>query len=502
MSVDHLKSGLGARTARGGAIVLASQLGRIFIQLTTTFFLARLLAPDDFGVVALAYTVIAVLNLFTDISLNTVTVQAPKLDQNLASGMFYINIVLATVSLGVLAAVSPLLGWAFHDPRLPLVAIGLAAATPLGALGAQHYALLVRNMKWAKLQTLSLSTTAFGAIVGVLSAWLLDIGYWALVVQVVASAATSVIAVWLVCPWRPGAVTNWTAIWPALRMSLNLSGNMIMGFIHRQMDNVLIGWRWGATELGYYARSYSILMMPLNLVVGPLFSAIVPALSRLQDEPAKWRAAYLDSLVVCTAVGGGLAAILFGAPTLLIEIVLGDGWDKSETIFSSLTLALLVSTPMNTVSWIYISLGRADRMLRWGVIGATTYVAAFLIGLPYGAVGVATAYGIAQVLAFTPCMWMATRKTSVSLMDVLMAAGPIMIVTVLTGVALRMATVDSGMVLGIAAACLAAASYAAIVAAIIWFWAPHRRVRDRLMSRAASLLARLTKRKKPVEELA
>jgi PST family polysaccharide transporter len=138
LSVDHLKDGIGARTTRGGAIVMASQLIKMFVQLGATFVLARLLSPDDFGVVAIGYTVLAFLVLFTEIGLTTITIQAKKLTQNTASTLFYLNILITLMAVGVAALLSPLLVTIFHDERVPAIAIALAATSPISALGAQH----------------------------------------------------------------------------------------------------------------------------------------------------------------------------------------------------------------------------------------------------------------------------------------------------------------------------------------------------------------------------
>ncbi|MEQ1607437.1 MAG: lipopolysaccharide biosynthesis protein [Hyphomonadaceae bacterium] len=479
LDVDHLKVGIGKRTTRGATIVMGAQLVRIGVQLTTTFFLARLLVPADFGLVALGITVLGLLNLFTDLGLTSITVQIKKLDQNTASALFFINVALGTLALLAVIAASPALAWIFRNENVALVAIGLATSTPINALGAQHQAILMRNMRWGQTQGLGLTSMTTGSVAAVIAAWLFDLGYWALVIQAIVSAATQVAGVWLICPWRPSFVRSWTGVREAIGTSVNLSGSMVLGYLHRQFDNMLIGWRWGAAELGYYARGYSLLMMPLNLVTGPLSSAMIPALSRLQDEPVRWRQAYLDALILVTALGGGLAAILFGGASPIIELVLGPGWQKSEDVFSSLSLALLAATPMNTVSWIYISLGRSRRMLLWGVIGTSTYVAAFLIGLPFGAVGVALAYGIAQISAFLPCMWMATRHTSTSLADVLKAILPVMTITVIVGLSLRYIADGLGLVPGLLATALAGVAYVGLFALLCLNWPPHRRVRAR-----------------------
>lgn len=491
LDVDHLKYGLGERTARGGAIVVAAQIGRAIIQIVTTYCLARLLSPDDFGIIAIGYSVLAFILLFTELGLSTVAIQSRTLNQDTASAMLAINlgITLAAVSFAALSA--PVTVWIFKDERLASVIVWLAVSAPISALGSQHTALMMRNMQWMKLQIISLAAMAAGSAVAVLTAWLLHIGYWALIVQSMASAVMSAILAWVACPWRPSPVRDWSGAKSALRFSLHLTGVTMMSFVHRQMDNMLIGWRWGPAELGYYSRAYTLLMLPLNLVTGPLSSAIIPAMSRLQDDPPKWRTAYLDALTVVTIIAGAITALLFGAAPLLIDVVFGPGWDEAEKIFSFLVLVMISATPMNTIVWIYVSMGRTRRMLHWSLMAAPFYVLSFVIGLPYGAVGVAAAYSIAQMLAFMPALWMATRTTNISMRDVLSICLPIIVSTILIGGGLRYVVDRAGLASGISVCILASGLHLWLLGLIVWTFPQYRRVRDRGLTLAGPLLVRI-----------
>jgi PST family polysaccharide transporter len=490
LSVDHLKDGIGARTTRGGAIVMASQLIKMFVQLGATFVLARLLSPDDFGVVAIGYTVLAFLVLFTEIGLTTITIQAKKLTQNTASTLFYLNILITLMAVGVAALLSPLLVAIFHDERVPAIAIALTATSPISALGAQHNALLMRNMKWTAVQALNVGGLAAGSVVAVVGAWFFGIGYWALVVQALVTCVVVVAGAWILCPWRPSIVRSWEGVGKVLKMSVNISGTMALHVLHRQIDNLLIGSRWGTVELGYYTRAYTLLMLPLNLVTGPLSTALIPALSRLQDDLVKWRRAYLDALTAVTIISGGIAAIMFGAADTLILIVLGSGWDRSAEIFSALVIAMFAATPLSTVNWVYISLGRTAPMVIWGLISTAVFVAAFIIGLPNGAPGVALAYGVAQLVVFIPGLWMATRNTNMTLGDTLMACGPILLATLAVGVALRYATANMGVMMDVVAAMAAGIVYCGLVALIMWRWPAHKRLRERSLETVQDALMR------------
>lgn len=489
LSSDQPSDRIGARTMRGGAIAVASQIVRTGLQILSVAILARLLAPEHFGLIAMGGTVMALVGVLTELNVTTATIQRDHLDQNTVSGIFFINIGMALAAVALSLVAIPAAEWVFKDERVRLIVIGLAAASPVYALGSQHQALLMRNMKWLDVHIVSLGGFAIGAIVAVVAAWQFQAGYWALVVQAWATAAATSALAWLRCPWRPTWVSDWTGARGSLKFGLNLSAAMFLNYINRQLDSVLIGWRWGSVELGYYSRAYTLLQTPLNFLTGPLGSAMVPAMSRLQSEPAKWRMAYLDALGVITIIGAAMACLLYGGAGPIIEIVLGDNWGETKLIFSNLVIAMLAATPMRTTGWIYISTGRTDRMFQWGLIGTPMYVAAFFIGLPYGAAALAFCFSISQLLAFLPCMWMATRGTNITMSDVLGVVAVPTLAAVGVGWALHAAADALDLLQGVAAITVAGLAYLLIVAAAVWYLPIYRRLRDRALDMVNKAMA-------------
>ena len=85
--------------------------------------------------------------------------------------------------------------------------------------------------------------------------------------------------IWTACPWRPSLVSDWRGARSGLHFGAYLAGFSVVNFFHRQLDNIIVGWRFGATELGFYSRGYQLMLLPLNLFNGPLSAAIEPSLS-------------------------------------------------------------------------------------------------------------------------------------------------------------------------------------------------------------------------------
>lgn len=487
MSTTHLQGDLGRRTISGGGMFLAAHILKVIIQFGTLALLGRLLLPDDFGVMAICWAVLGFVSMFADLGLGTATIQRKEIDQNATSVLFIIGIGVSFIVALIVAALAPAAVAVFRDDRLLLAIPAIALTIPINMLSTQHYALLIRTMRWTDLQIAAIFSQLVGAVTAVALALFASAGYWALIAQAWASAIVYTGYMLLRCDWRPSLPKDWKAASSSVKLGLNLTGFTFLNYFHRQLDNVLIGWRWGTIELGHYARAYALLMVPINFVNGPVGSALEPALSRLQDKPQQWRRAYLDGLAVVTLVGGAITTTLFGGAAPIIETVYGPDWDATIAIFGMLAFSMLFGTPMSATGWIYVSLGRTNRMLHWALIATPVYVTGFLIGLPYGAVGLAAGYSVSAALLFLPAFMFAVRKTSVSLADVMQIVLPFSLCAAGIGLGLRYVTTDLNTLFGLLATGLGLCLYLGLSGLVVMTLPPYASIRDRGLRMLASL---------------
>jgi len=479
MSTAHLQNDLGRRTISGGGIFLAAHVLKVIIQFGTLALLGRLLLPDDFGLMAICWAVLGFVSMFADLGLGTATIQRKEIDQNATSVLFLIGIAVSFIVALVIAGLAPAAVAVFRDERLLLAIPAIALTIPINMLATQHYALLIRTMRWTDLQIAAIVSQLVGAVTAVALAMFASAGYWALIAQAWASAIVYTGYLLLRCDWRPSRPKDWKAASASVKLGLNLTGFTFLNYFHRQLDNVLIGWRWGTIELGHYARAYALLMVPINFVNGPVGSALEPALSRLQDQPQQWRRAYLDGLAIVTLVGGAITALLFGGAAPIIATVYGPDWDATISIFGMLAFSMLFGTPMSATGWIYVSLGRTNRMLHWALIATPVYVIGFLIGLPYGAVGLAAGYSVSAALLFLPAFMFAVRNTSVSLGDVMQVVLPFSVCAAGIGLGVRYLTADLDTLLGLFVTGVGLCLYLGVSALLLMTLQPYTSIKVR-----------------------
>ncbi|MEO1378097.1 MAG: lipopolysaccharide biosynthesis protein [Cyanobacteria bacterium J06635_10] len=394
---EHLKNDLKDRSVRGGAITIAAQACKFILQMASTVILARLLAPSDFGLIGMVTVVIGFASLFKDLGLSTATIQKPTIDGEQVSTLFWINFAISCATAVVVAALSPVVAWFYGEPRLIWITLALASSFIFGGLTVQHQALLRRQMSFVSLAKIEIISMAIAVLSAVVSAWY-GAGYWALVIMQLAIAATNAIGVWIACSWRPGLPARSSGIGSMLAFGGNLTGFNIVNYFSRNLDNVLIGQYWGAQELGFYAQAYKLVLLPIAQINGPITSVALPALSSLQAEPQKYCRYYYKAILLISSFGMPMIGFLFASADKVILTLLGEQWLGVVPIFQFLIPAAFNATIGVAIGWVYQSLGRVDRQLRWGIVSSVFNVIFFVIGVRWGAIGVAAIYGLSRPL--------------------------------------------------------------------------------------------------------
>ena len=397
----HLEADLRGRTLRGGTVTLASQGLRFALQMGSTVVLARLLSPADYGLVGMTSVVTGFIELFKDLGLSEATVQQSTINHRQVSTLFWLNCLVGLGLTLVVIAVSPLAARLYQEPRVIGIMNGLSVNFFLSSIATQHIALLKRQMRFTALAILNIVSMAAG-VVGAVVAAKMGAGYWALVLMYITSVLTYSVGGWATCRWRPGKPAFGSGIGSMLRFGGNLTGFNVVNYFSRNLDNVLIGRFWGSVELGLYAKAYQLILLPINQINGPITNVAMPALSRLQENPEKYSRYYYKAVLMICAVGMPITGFLFAASREIILIVLGTQWLGSVSIFQVLMPAAFIGTFNVATGWAYQSLGRTDRQFRWGLISSGIKVMAFIIGIQWGAMGIAASYSLSEVILLLP----------------------------------------------------------------------------------------------------
>jgi O-antigen/teichoic acid export membrane protein len=414
---DHLVTSIGARTARGGVVTIFSHGCKFAVGIIATAILARLLTPNDYGLIGMVAVVTNFVSMFKDLGLSLATVQTPKINYHQVSTLFWVNIGLSIGLCLTLVMISPAVGWFYGEPRVTKITAVTALGLLLGGLSVQHEALLKRQMRFFALSVIAFVSMTVGYVVGIVFAWR-GFGYWALVFSQMALLGTNAAGVWLACRWVPARPTRGADVKSMLTFGGDITGYATVNYFSKNADNLLIGRFAGPQELGFYTKSAQILGLPTDQLSEPINSVAIPALSRLSQEPERYREAYrrmVEKVLMFTMPG---IALMISTSDWLVRIMLGPQWGGTSKILMLMGIAFLFQPLVNTGGWVLVTQGRTREMLHWSLISAPFSILAILIGLPWGALGVAASYSIARLLIINPLMfWYIGRSGPVHTID-------------------------------------------------------------------------------------
>ncbi|NJO52295.1 MAG: lipopolysaccharide biosynthesis protein [Leptolyngbyaceae cyanobacterium RM2_2_4] len=398
-----MKADLKGRSVRGATVTMVAQGFKFVLRTGSTAVLARLLVPQDYGLIGMATVVVGFAQIFKDLGLANATVQKAEVTHAQVSTLFWLNMGMSMIVALIVAVTAPVVAWFYDDSRLIWVTAALASTFVFGGLAVQHQALLRRQMRFNTIAKIDISSMTVSAGAAVVAA-LLGAGYWSLVVGEIARAATDVIGSWLTCGWRPGRMQLKSGVGSMVAYGGNLTAFNVVNYFSRNLDNVLIGKYWGAAQLGLYAKAYQLVLLPIQQINIPVTNVALPALSRLQLEPERYCNYYYKAILLITTVGMPIVAFMFASADKVILLLLGDQWLEVVPIFRFLMPAAFLGTFNVATGWAYQSLGRTDRQFLWGIFSSLSNVIGFIVGIRWGAVGVAAVFGLTRPLFLVPSM--------------------------------------------------------------------------------------------------
>ncbi|MEI9988013.1 MAG: lipopolysaccharide biosynthesis protein [Aliidongia sp.] len=414
---------LGRRVTRGAVHTGAAQVVRLGTQFGSAVLLSRLLSPADIGLMAMAWPIFAFALLFQELGLTQAVVQKASITRGELNTLFWINLAVSLLLALLLAAIGPLAGMFYDDSRAGLLTSAMALSVIIAGIGAQPGAILNRRMEFGRLALIDAGGAVAGLAVSVI--WAVTVpSYWALYAGLIANTLFGTLGQWRAAGWSPSwprLTGGWREL---LHFGAGLTGFNIANFFARNLGSILIGRYQGNAALGLYDRAYKLLLFPLQQVNGPLQRVTIPALARLAGDPDRYRNAYLRT------VGQALLASLPGVAFMtamagdLIPLLLGERWREVAPIFAALGFAGLLQPLNNTAGWLFMSQGRAQEYMNWGIVTAITAVIAFVCGLPFGPFGVAAAYAASEYVRTPLLWWYVGRRGPVGWRDIVRIATP------------------------------------------------------------------------------
>lgn len=404
------------KSVRGGGLTLVSQGAKVLVQLTSTVVLARLLSPEEFGLVAMVIAVTTFAGIFRDLGLSAAAIQRKDLTADQQSNLFWLNIIVGAILTLLISAISPLVVWFYGREELLWVTIALSLNFVISSVGAQHSAHIIREMKFGTKAAIDI-IVALVTLVGTVFFAYIGLSYWALVWGRLIGAALNVLLFCCFSGFRPSLPSMGTEMRELINFGAHVTSSGFINYFSRNLDNVLIGKFIGAEALGVYGRAYQLMMFPIINLRAPIQAVAFPAMSRLEPTSDDFRAYYSQIVRVLAWLTMPAMMCIFLCASDLVHIVLGESWAAVVPIISTLALVGFIQPVSSLRGLVMLSAGYVKRQLKANLFTAIIVCIAFLIGLKWGTVGVAGAYAAAVFLIAIPMHVYCCSGTAVTLSD-------------------------------------------------------------------------------------
>lgn len=398
------------RAAKGMIWAYGAYMSGRLMTLLSTALLARILLPDDFGLIGFALIILNFVEVVRSFGINDALIYHDEALDLTADTAFWINLAVGSAQYGVLFALAPLLAQLFASPALSDVVRLMGLAFIFEGLGQAHAALLQKDLRFRRRFLPDLISAVIKGIATVAMA-LLGWGIWSLVFGHLVGVGVRVAALWRLSAWRPRLRFSWAQSRALWSYGVHILLFNLLAVALDQADQMVIGLILGATQLGYFTIAYKIpelLMANFSLI---LTRILFPIFSRLKDDRAALTNSFLATTQYTAFVTFGIGFTLFMIAPQLVAFVYGDQWAEAVPLFQVLSLLGVAYTIPWAAGDAVKAIGRPDLQTKLLLVESLyTFPLIWLLGASTG-IAAAASFGnlIASLIAAAVRLWIIAR---------------------------------------------------------------------------------------------
>lgn len=357
--------------------------GVVGVQLIVQIILARLLLPEDYGIIALIVVFISISQTFVQSGLGTALIQKKEVTDADYSSVFYLSLGVALAFYCILFIASPIIAAFYNQPTITPVLRVLGLTLFFGAINTIQNAVIARNFQFKKLFVSSLGAVLLSGAIGIAMAYV-GYGVWALVGQQLTSNIAICIIMWFTVKWRPILLFSLSRLEGLFSFGWKLLVSGLMDVIYNSLSSLIIGKLYPARMLGYYTTGQQYPNMLISNIDSSIQAVMLPAYSKNQDsrplvKQILRRALVTSSFLIFPAMVG-LAVI---AEPLVI-LLLTEKWLMAVP-FLQIFCAVYALWPIHTANLQAINaLGRSDIFLKLEIIKKVVGVFVLTVTIPFG----------------------------------------------------------------------------------------------------------------------
>lgn len=368
------------------------------VSFVVSIVLARLLLPNDYGVVAIVNVFIAIVEIFVTSGLGTSLIQKKDADDIDFSTVFWCNIVLSVGLYIIVFFLSPIIASFYDMPLLTPVLRVFSLRLPISAVNSIQNAYVSRKMDFRKFFFATLIGTIISAIVGIIMAYM-GFGVWSLIAQYLTNAIIDTIVLFIIIQWRPHLVFSIERARPLIKYGWKILASDLIGTIFNQLNSFIIGKKYTSADLAYYTQGKKIPDLVNNNIGATLNAVLFPAMS-LSADKEEIKQIRRKSLMMMEYI---LFPIMFGIMAIadkMVVVLMTDKWIFAVPYIRITCLSAVIGVLGTTLIQEIKAIGRSDVTLKMELLKKPVFLVIAFVAMHFGVWVIAWTLVINEIIAF------------------------------------------------------------------------------------------------------
>jgi len=399
LSFNPNRTNIGRRVIAGASWQFGLMAIRILITISSTAFLARLLTPDDYGLIAMSSMVTEIAALLANTGFGQILIQKKTINRLQLDSVFWISVMIGVGLYFLTALISVPAAWFFEQDKLAPILWVSGLNFVVREMAVVPSAIMQRLMLFRAEALIMLAQLVLRSTFAIVFAWM-GWGYWSLVVGPLISGSIEVVCSIIYIRYWPRLRFNKSFLRSNIRQNTSFLGSGILHYLMSNFDYMIVGKRFGAEQLGFYQMAYSLPDELRNRLSGPLQRVLFPAFSLLKDDLDAFRRGVQRSQrmlsLMVLPIGAGLAL----TAEEIVLILYGEQWRQVIPLLRILAIGGALRAMFSLVSSIYYACGRVDLAFKIILYSAPFVIGAIFWGGYWGVEGVAWAMVFVMMPSF------------------------------------------------------------------------------------------------------
>ncbi len=411
--MNNLKS----KTISGIAWSIVDNVTKLLLTLFIASILARLLKPDDFGVIAMIFVFTGFLKILRDFGLGASVIQKTNPTSKELDSLFWVTVGFGVFVTLILIGFSDTIASFYELPKLSKLIKVISAAMFLGSVSIIPEALIKKDLDFKSLFYRNIGNLIISGSITILMAYN-GYGVWALIFKEIIFNFLLIIFNFSLVKWRPSFSFDYNSIKSYLNFSMPLFGENSLNYFVRNIDNLLIGKLLGGAILGYYSKAYSLMLLPVRQISGSIANVMFPSFSIIKNDKPKVWMGYMNVVKIVSFVNFPLMISLYFFATEIVLLLLGSQWLEVIPMIKALCFLGSIQSIGTLAGSIYNSQGKTGLQFKVGLFSKLIMSTGIVYGLLKGGVlDMIFYYTITSILMFFVELYFVTKILNNSIID-------------------------------------------------------------------------------------